>query len=745
MLAAIFPAPLRIALAVMLIGWGLILWRGSLWIDFGSPDAFDNLYLSPTEGGFFDPESRPTSPLYPEADHTYRWSGPTPGLKIPWPLDAVPLKAQVRMTAPRPGVAEETNTVGVKARGRLEWSEQDLGSIEVNGTYQGNYYDFKLPLHLRPNLAAYELSFQADNSFRPVAADGRVLSLLVFGVRLEPDYAEFGWRGWLASFELPALLAVISFCCWGIGRALWPVGRLALWGEGTAGGLLLLSLVGWPLAAGPLYAPWSVILPFGWLLLALAELFRKRATSLPAAFVYAATLFPLLPLAQFAFGRLYLYSLNPGTVLISVYIGALSYVGAMYINSGRQRPQTFERAFVRAMLIAAVVGFAYNHFNVFQTNLYRGTDFKIYYDALQNFEDGGSLLDTAGLTLHLPPGFALISWPFVHIFGPNVNVAVLAWRVVSEFLLIPCILILLRVFGEAEPSQPGQLKPAVWFFTLNFGQVAESLGFGQYNVLILLGVCLLALWLKEGRPGLAGFGLVGPILLNIYAAILVVYFVFERQRRGWLGLAASFALCGGLIGLVVNPARLGTYLGQLEPGNLHLTPDISNQSLWGFWGRLAVGQVTGDFKGEMAGWVWLVGGLSLSGLLGLTGLVLWRNHGTTDDRERQLKLGGLTWLVVLAPLFVGFSDSLIALVGILALVVALSRPAPLPRPRWQLSLFALAYAALAYGSRNDFFETTTAGLGLLGSSYHFLAALALWGLSLSLLWQVGPESARLPA
>ena len=735
MLAAIFPAPLRIALFVAVAAWGLILLRGPLWIDLGASNALDTLYLGDGEGGFFEAESRPAIQAYPQADTTYRWSGPTPVIKLPWPLDAVPLKALVRLTAPRPSVAEEVSAVRLKARGKLEWADQDLGSVAVNGHYQGNFYEFKLPVHLRPNLAAYELNFEADSSFRPAGGDGRVLSLLFFGVRLEPDYAHFGWRGWLASFELPALVGLISFCCWGIGRALWPTGRVALMGEGVAGGLLLLSLVAWPLIAGPLYAPWAVILPFGWLLLALAELFHRRATELPAPFVYAATLFPLLPLSQFAFGGLYLYNVNPGSVLVGVYVGALFYVGAIYINSGRQRPRLFEQAFVRAMLIASVVAFAYDHLNVFQTNLYRGADFKVYYEALQRFQAGGPLYDLKeiinlpGAAARMPPGFTFLLWPFVNLFGSNVNVALLTWRVASEFLLIPCILILVRVFGET-----GSLKAAVWFFALNFEQVAESLGYGQFNVLVLLGLSLMALWIKEGRPGLAGLALAGPVGLKLYPVVSALYFLPRRNWRGLGGLGLGGLIIAGLAALTVGANTLWFYMTQVILLVNRPELDISNQSLWGFWGRLSVSRVVADYKGDVPGWVGPLSYVCVVGLVGLTAWVLWQKRLADDFGARQLKLGSLAWLGILIPPFVWFHYSVPCLVAIMALLVRLSRTDQ-PRPRWQLLLFALAYGVLAYGGRNDFFLTETAGLGLFGSSYRFLAALALWGLGLGLLWR----------
>ncbi len=731
-LANLFPAPLRIALVVMGLAWLVGLVRGPLLIDVGSPNALDTIYLGGDEGAFYQAETRQPNPDFPQADPTYRWAGPQTTLKLPWPLEAEPLRLYVRMTAPRPNQPADQTGTTVEARGKLEWANQELGRVAVNGAYEGNYYRFNLPNHLRPNLASYELSLTADNSFRPGTDDGRLLSLLIFSVRLEPDYPNFGWQGWLASLELPALMALISFCCWGIGHSLWQKNWLALLSAGVAGGLMVLSIVGWPLEAAPLYAPWALILPVSWLLLVLAELFRRRATGLPAPFIYAATLFPLLPLAQFAVGRLYLYNLNPGAVTLGVYVGALFFSGAYYVNSGPGRPQVFERSFVRAMLGASAVGFLYNHFNVFQTNLYRGADFRVYYETLQRFEHGGPLYDLKeiaslpGATARMPPGFTFLLWPFERLFGSDINLAILSWRFVSELLLIPCILILLKIFGDNR-----QMKPAIWFFALNFGQVAESLGYGQFNIIVLLGLCLMALWVKEGRSGLAGAALALPVSLKLYPIVSALYFPRRNWWRGWLGLLAGGGIVTGLVSLTVGFEQVWFYATQVVLGVNRPEPDISNQSLWGFLDRLAITQVVADYKGDIPGWV---NPLAYGLVVGLVLLTLWVNQRqSADDLEsQQLKLGSLALLAVLIPPFVWFHYIVPVLPAVLALALTLQHR-DYTKSRWPLIVFALAYGMLAYGGRNDFFFTDAVGLARFSASFRFLAALALWALSLKLL------------
>lgn len=741
LLGAFVPVPLQIALVVFALAWGLALWRGPLTINIGANDSIDMLYLTPGDDGFFQAETRAYNANSPEADTTYRWAGRTSKLKIPWPLDSIPLKAYVRLTAPRPGVDPTQTGVTLKAHGKLEWVDQDLGQIQVNGTYEGNYYEFKLPEHLRPNLAAYELTFEADNAYQPGNGDVRGLAVLFFSLRLEPDYADFGWRGWLASFARPGLLAIIVFSCWAIGRYFLPSGQKGRWAlgfEAAAGLLALGSFIFWRQAAEPLYAPWAFILPLAWLLLALSEAFRQRAKHLPAAYVYAATLFPLLPLAQFAFGRLDLYSVNPGSVLVGGYVAALFYAGAIYINGGRHRPKVFERAFVRGTLAAAGVSFLYDHFAVFAQNLYRGFDFKVYYDALTRFEGGGSLYDLnqvanlPGAAANQPPGFSLTLWPLIRVFGADVNSALLTWRIFNELLLIPIIFLLLKTFGGERDGI--RFNPAVWFLGLSFGQVSESLGYGQLNVLVLLCLALVAFWVKAGKLSWAGAALILPIVLKFYPVVSALYFGLQTDRRnirkGLVGLVAGGLVVTGLTGLAVGFDQIWFYFTRVVFATIRPELDISNQSLWGFWSRLAVPRVTSGFTGDLPSWIAPVGYASALLLTVVTCLGIGRKP-TGNDGE-QLKLGTLALLAVLIPPFVWFHNIVPSLVAVLALLVSLTRPSGKVR-RWELAAFGLAYACLAYGGRSEFFFTDAVGVSRLGSSYRFLAALALWGLSLWLL------------
>jgi hypothetical protein len=501
--------------------------------------------------------------------------------------------------------------------------------------------------------------------------------------------------------------------------------------------ILLSSLLFWPQAAEPLYAPWGFILPTVWLLLALAEMFRRRAIHLPAPFVYAATLFPLFPLAQFSFGRLDLYSLNPGSVLIAVYIGALFYAGAIYISSHRTAPAAFEKAFQRVMLGAALISFVYSHFTIFQLDPQQGSSFRFYYENLLRFENGSplyNLQDFARLAGQspLPPLFSVLLWPLARLFGSNTDFALLIWRIINELLLIPCLLVLTRVFGGAREGV--RLNTTVWFLALNFGQLAENLSYGQWNILVLLSFSLLALRLQTGQMARAGYTLSLAVGIRLYSLIIALLFIFGRGWRRWRGLGGLVAGCAGLVALcwpVVGFDTWELYFRQVAFNYNSTVLDISNQTLAGFWSRLSVAGVMTEYSGKLADWVAWISLASALALVALVIFVLWRQRYCEDNIARQLKLGTLIWLSVIIPPFVWTHQLGPCLVAVLSLLLALSRNAS----RWQLFSFALAYGALAYGSRYDFFLDEAVGLALLGSSYHFIAIMTLLGLTLWHLWR----------
>jgi hypothetical protein len=697
----------------------------------GDDDQLDLLYLSTGSGGFYQPEYRLEQNLQngqtKTSKVTYRWAGRTSYINLPWPTQAVPLKATLHASAPRPNRDPDKGGTKLKVTGLLEWDKQDLGEFDLTGLYEGSDYVFKIPVHLRPNLALLSLKFETSDLYpSEYSHDPRGLSVIFFSLKLEPDYADFGWRGWLATLARPGLLAIIVFCIGGLASLILQNSRRALLCQALAGLALLLTMFLWPLAAEPIYAAWAFITLFAWGLTGLAVLFARRAVNLPAPFVFAATLFPLLPLAQFAFGRLDLYSLNPSSVIIGLYSCALLSGAAFYINSRTNPdPTIFERAFERAILFASMISFAYAHFSIWQIDLYRGSDFKLYYQTTSH--------NLYQIAEPIPPALVVILWPFQRIFGNDLGTALVVWRLFNGLLLLICLLLLVQIFGGKEQGK--RLTLIVLFFFLNFGQIAESIAYGQYTIVLLLGVTVLAWGIKYQKSGWAGLAMGLLVSLKPYFGLALLAVV----NRGKISLVAFRAMVAGwlgwllLSGLVMNWGSLPFYFSRIGAEFSDPALSLSNQSWWGFLGRLALPHAEENTLGDLPFWLILAGYSGLLLALGVIFYLLWKTRFLPGSTSNLLKLGILLLTALLvAPVF-SMPTILITLLPLLALLMVWNTARLRPLARWQLVLFAVTYGMLAYGGRYDFFQDQVAGLARLGGSYRFLAILGLWGLC---LWEL---------
>ncbi len=729
---------LVLVIVTFVAGWLVGLLRGSFIIDLGGDDRLDQLYIQPAEDGFFAPEKRPTT-ANTSADITYRWVSRDSVIRLPWTLDSVPLKATLLATAPRPDRSpDKTGTVMV-----VSGNGTELGRFELNGLYDGSELVLNLPPHLRPTLEPFRLNFAASETYQPGKGDIRNLAAIFLNLKLEPDYANFGVKGWAASFIRPVLLAIMVWCWWGLAgfftrREGW---RLAMGGVGA--GLLLGSMLWWRQAAEPFYLAWAIILLVGWLLLWLAGKFAEAAPGLPAPFVYAATLLPGMPLAQGVFGRLSFADWNNGAVSLVLYFAALGLATIVYLL---ERPR-FETVFMWAFLAVAVIIFAYSHYRVFEQNLYRAADFRNYYIALLDAQEGKralySLQEMAaspGLAVRSAPAFAIFFWPLTIIFGRDINGAVAAWRIANELLLIPVLYIFLQIFGAKFIPQRAGLKmwPAILFLTLSFGQLADTTAYGQQNYLLLFGLALTGLWISCRKDGLAGVALSVPIWVKLLPAVTGAFFLIEKRWKGLVGLIIGAVVINLLTIPVIGWNDFWFYFtkGMWSVNEPEL--GITNQSWWGAMGRLGVVEIKGDFVGGyptgLAPLGYLVALLGIS----LTLLAMWRARGKGLLTE-QLMLGALALVALWVPPFSWMHYIVPGLVAVMAMLVALSAE---NTSRTRLVIFGLCYVLLAYGGRMEFFFTEAVGLARLGSSYRFMATFGLWALNLWLLWKTTPSQAK---
>lgn len=268
------------------------------------------------------------------------------------------------------------------------------------------------------------------------------------------------------------------------------------------------------------------------------------------------------------------------------------------------------------------------------------------------------------------------------------------------------------------------------FLTLNFNQFAETVAYGQFNILILFGLTVMTYFLYCRREDyLVGAALALPAMIKLLPGLCAVYFIFAKRCRSLGGFVAGSVITGFLTIWVVGWNNVWFYFSKaLWSVN---APELgaANQSWWGFLGRLSTNEVAGDFKSRypQSLALWGYGGVLLG--LTLTIIIIWRvRHGAALNA--QLALGALILLSLLISPFSWMHYIVQGFGAILAIIVGLSRKAA--KPPLQM-LTSLCFVLLAYGGRNDFFAGEIAGLARLSSSYRFFATFTLWLVCLWLL------------
>ncbi|NWJ47188.1 MAG: DUF2029 domain-containing protein [Chloroflexi bacterium] len=726
--------PVIIALVMLCAALAAELLRPAFVIDFGGDDRIDQLYFQVDQDGFYNPEKRPG------ADPNYRWIGKEAVLRPPWTLESIPLKATLLATAPRPDRTPDKVGTTLNVYSLNGTNTARIGAYALIGLFEGSKLTFQIPANLIPDFEKPRLRFEATETYQPGKGDTRQLSAILLNLTLEPDYAAFGWKDWLGLLLRPLLLAIISLSVWAIAGLFTRRNAVRLVLEVGAGTTLVSSLLFWWEGAEPFYAPWAALLPLAWLLIWLSGKFAAAAPGLPAPLVYAATLLAGMPLAQLLFGRMPWDLQNPNTLSFIGYSAALLLSLGVYLLA-RFR---FETIFLWVFLGITAALYLYTHWYVFDQNLYRGADFRNYYRALLDTQEGQRALyiidemgAAPGRAIRSSPAFALFYEPLVWFFGRDIVSAIFWWRLANELLLLPTVLILMKIFNAFVPGK--KMWAAVLFLTLGFGQFAETIAYGQQNNLILFGLALTALWVKQKRDTLAGLALSIPVWVKLLPAVSGVFFLIERRWKGLIGLVLGALLVNALTIPVVGWDNWWFYFTRAMWNVNAPELGITNQSFWGFMGRVVASEVRGDFTTAYPAGLAPVGYLVALCGFALTMLTVWRARGGSDISQ-QLILGALTVVALWTSPFSWMHYIVPGLVAFVALAAALSTTA---ESRSRLIIFGLVYAVLAYGGRNEFFFTEAVGLEKLGSSYRFFATFGLWALNLWSLWQ--PASATKPA
>jgi len=732
-----------LVIAAVAGGATLLGWSEPFAFHFGEAAKLERIYSV----GFYPAEQTPSGV-------GGAWSSDAALLRLPWSEVGGASRLVVTMAAPRnPG--QPPPTVYLNLDG------QPLAKFAPDA----NLKDYSIALPARDLRLDDSYLYINSETFTP-KGDSRSLGVFISAVRLEGISLPF-------ALARAALVALIALAVYGLVRRLngrWWLGVVAelVVGLGIALGLALART-----QVAPYLTGWLVIAGGSWLAFRAADGLSAKLGGGPLVpLTYAALLYPVAAVVQVAWDRVNFSDLlngraatiPQGVLLYAAIIGGVALLAAYVV--WRDDAARLRRVTLVIFLAVAVAYYLASHAYVFSHNLYGGIDLKQDYDALVNWRAGGSpySLDDAllrpGTAVKLPPLFGYFLLPQIAL-GWSFEQTLLWWRIGNELLYALAFYITLRAFGVRLFSAAG--GAALWLALMS-GQVAETLAWGQFNVIILLGIAV-ALWLvRQGRPFAAGLALALPVMLKFFPATMALPWVMQRRVwRGWGGLAVGFGALALLPIPLLGWDTFSFYWTQIFPSiGGGADEGVSNQSVYAMIGRLAVSEVNLEHRPAGAWWVTPLAYAVIALLIGTSAWLVWRwqggNRTGTQDKWAlfpyllALALGLLiipfAWMhyeTVLLPCFVGLLLWLgrdpggatgrdksrpydVHRPNVGAQFIAPSRVAP---------LFGIAFALIGYGGRYEFVGNYAVGLDRVGASYHGLAVLLLWLLLARIVWQKG--------
>jgi hypothetical protein len=331
------------------------------------------------------------------------------------------------------------------------------------------------------------------------------------------------------------------------------------------------------------------------------------------------------------------------------------------------------------------------------------------------------------LVLHLPLGFLSFGTAeLVYFLTVVVLMPVLAWLTLR---LTGVRVSVATVFGLASLivlSRPG-------YWNLFLGQYAATLAVGTYA----------ALYFSRRRPWLAAVGVAVVSLKPTFGLPLAALMLARRDLRPLLAglLIAGAVSAAALPKLVHNAGGVAPLVGSLREnvGNFDVDPEAHPVTSTY---RIDTVAFLARFLGEPLG---TMGDLAvLLGILGASGLAIWRLERRRDDRVGRLVSAGLACIALLACTYHQTYDLLMLTLPLTAVALARWRPEASVSPWLRYALVAaLAIPAANYlvsdgGLR--LFGTTGAGW-LAVSSLNCGALLTAWVLWMLLAWRMRGDAA----
>ena len=378
------------------------------------------------------------------------------------------------------------------------------------------------------------------------------------------------------------------------------------------------------------------------------------------------------------------------------------------------------RALLGAVSLAALAHLIYGLVYAFTRT---GKDFWILFKGTREWVRGGSLYDlTAVLTNHVgavfkvPPFYAMLFAPFVFRDGLEV---LFYHRLMNLGLMIATVIIFVRMF---------EIRPRWWALALapillNSRPLADTVAFGQID-LMLLFLMTCALWaLRSGRDTAAGVFIALGAMFKIYPVILLAFLLIKRRWRGFAGFAIGMIVANGLALLTIGWEMHRVYLFEVLPNIGGTTSWVENQTISGVIARLA--DVPFDahlFENRALSLL----GTALSALV--SAIVCLLSLRPSEPRSTTFALQFCMYLLLMVfavpAAWMHYETLLLLPFGVL-LVHLREREIPL----WRAALLALSFGLVCYGNQWSFNGTAVMGvLTIAGVSYKFYGMLLLYGL-----------------
>jgi alpha-1,2-mannosyltransferase len=416
-----------------------------------------------------------------------------------------------------------------------------------------------------------------------------------------------------------------------------------------------------------------------------------------------------------------------GGLLIAV---ALRLVARASGNS--QQRLLAQRIAVIVLLIGSLAHTAFIIWFAFQRS---GPDFWIHFRAVRGFardglplyDLGGILANHFGFSYKWPPFYAALLRPFALLDG---TLVLFGQRVLNSILLGISVLLLVR---QARSWSTALLLVLL----LNFRPAADTIAYGQVDILMLLGFTLALLATMRGKDAWAGAIIAVLALIKIYPVLLFGFFLVQRRWRAFGGAVIAGLACTAVslaaFGWETHWFYLSRVVGVLGSGGGG-TAWVENQTINGWLSRMVAPQFVAEPFSHPLVQLGTYG--FFAALLALASLAARPGSGPlalADGRidwaspvPLQYCLFVFLMLIAVPAAWMHYHTA-----AIICFAVLILRGEALGWSLGQGLTLAAAYALVAYGNHLSFADSAIAeGLGVLGYSYKLYGLLLLAGLTL---------------